>query len=69
MSEVWSYRQRKMDIAWEIAKKAIDGQARRPNIGDDERHRITEDALRKAWSIVDGVFPAYDDDGRAESAN
>ena len=66
MSNRWAFQQRKIEIAWEIVSKRMDGLAG-PSMGHGgwkSNHFEDEmpDLLTKAWEWVDDTFPEPDDE-------
>ena len=60
MGEIWDYRLRKVEIAWEIAQKSLQRQMATRTLAHEDYDALLKNVLQKSWDMVNGVFPAYE---------
>lgn len=53
MSDVWDYRIRRMEIAWELAKLLMPSSVPATDAG---KATVTN-AVKEAWAAVDATYP------------
>ena len=61
MGDKWDYHLRKIEIAWEIARKRLDTKSHAwDTVNDENFDRQVADILASAWRIVNDTFPRCD---------
>ena len=62
MGDCWDYKIQKVQIAWEVARRGLDHlkDTEALPLNHDLYHEQVHKELKKAWELVETLFPPHD---------